>query len=74
MKRLEECAVSGSGAMSFKSNEMECEMFGADNPQWLADNTFITGHMDVNVYDRPVKRYEVRFGEYAVDVQMTKEK
>lgn len=74
MKRLEACAASGSGAISFKSNEMECEMFGTDNPQWLADNTFITGHMDVNVYDRPVKRYEVRFGEYAVDVQMTKEK
>lgn len=74
MKWLEAaCAVSGSGAISFKSNEMECEMFGTDNPQWLADNTFITGHMDVNVYDHPVKRYEVRFDEHAVDVQMTKE-
>ena len=74
MKRLETCAASGFGAISFKATEMECEIFETDNPQWLADNTFITGHMDVNVYDRPVKRYEVRFGEYAVDVQMTKEK
>ena len=74
MKWLETCAVSGSGAMSFKSNEMECVMFGTDNPQWLADNTFITGHMDVNVYNRPVKRYEIRCAESAVDVQMTKEK
>lgn len=74
MKWLETCAASGSGAMSFKSNEMEREMFGTDNPEWLADNTFITGHMDVNVYNRPVKRYEIRCAESAVDVQMTKEK
>ena len=73
MKWMENaCAVTG--AMSFHSNYMEHELFNTDDSEWLANNTFITGHMDVNVYDRPVKRFEVRCDENAVDVQITKTK
>ena len=43
-------------------------MFGSAT--YLEDNTFATGHQNVNVYGLPEKTYEVRTEDTAVDIQI----
>ena len=53
------------------SSEIERRLF--NDPKYLENNTFSTGHQSVNVYGLPEKRYEVRTEDSAVDVQTHKE-
>ena len=41
-----------------------------DDPNYLENNVFSTGHQSVNVYGSPEKRYEVRTEENAVGIQI----
>mgnify|MGYP000966321325 FL=1 len=41
-----------------------------DDPNYLENNAFSTGHQSVNVYGLPERRYEVRSEDNAVDVQI----
>ncbi len=66
------CLSATETPPTFHAKEIEKEIFDTDDQDWLANNTFITGHMDVNVYDRPTKRFEVRYDNSAVDVQLSR--
>jgi AAA domain len=50
------------------SCEVEHTLFG--NKNFLEENTFVTGHQMVNVYERAEKCYEVRSDELSVDIQV----
>jgi hypothetical protein len=40
------------------------------NANYLAENTFSTGHQMVNVYHKPERYYEVRSDDLAIDIQI----
>ncbi len=56
----------------FSSKEVEKLMFGSET--YLEENAFSTGHQNVNVYNLPQKCYEIRSGDYSIDIQVHKEK
>jgi len=39
-------------------------------PSFIVDNSFSTGHMQVNIYGSPEERYEIRSEWQAVDIQI----
>lgn len=41
-----------------------------NNPRFIEENSFSTGHQAVNVYGVPEKRYEIRTEDTAVDIQI----
>ena len=47
---------------------IEEELF--NDKKYLENNVFSTGHQDVNVYDIPIAKYEVRTEDSAIDVQL----
>jgi len=65
------CFVSGNKhCAEFTSQEIEKKLFGSNS--YIFDNSFATSHQKVNVYSDPVKKYEVRCEDIAVDVQIRK--
>jgi hypothetical protein len=52
----------------FTSAEVEQVMFNQAN--YIYENSFISSHQKVNVYAKPVKKYEVRIDDKAVDIQL----
>ena len=51
----------------YDSAALEKIMFG--NERFIEENTFSTSHQNVNVYETPEKRYEVRSEDSAIDIQ-----
>ena len=58
------------GAKTFNTKELEQKMFS--NSNYIEENTFSTSHQNINVYEIPEKKYEVRTEDSAVDIQIHK--
>lgn len=71
VRKLENLIKEGDYA-EFSSKEVEKLMFGSE--KYLEENAFSTGHQNVNVYNLPQKCYEIRSGDYSIDIQVHKEK
>ncbi len=65
--RIEELMGAG-GACEYESCAIERMIW--NNPGYIEQNTFSTGHQTVNVYRRPERYYEVRCDTSAIDVQI----
>ena len=61
-------ADAGDLSGQFSANVLEKLMFGKEN--YIEENSFVTGHQDVNVYALPERQYEIRSEDNAVDVQL----
>lgn len=61
-------AYGGHHYAQFSSISIEKKLFGSAS--YIYDNSFATTHQKVNVYSKPVKKYELRCEEKAVDVQI----
>ena len=68
VNKVEQLIKSSSCYCEYSTDELEELMFGRAG--YLEDNTFSTGHQNVNVYGLPEKRYEVRSEDTAIDVQI----
>ena len=55
----------------FTAAEIEQILFS--NSHFIAENTAITTHQRINVYGKPVKKYEVRIEDNVVDIQLDNE-
>lgn len=55
----------------FSSADMENLIFGSK--QYIEDNSFSTGHQNVNIYTKPERIYEIRSDDNAVDIQIHKD-
>lgn len=64
-------AYGGHHYAQFSSISIEKKLFGSAS--YIYDNSFATTHQKVNVYSKPVKKYELRCEEKAVDVQIQSE-
>jgi hypothetical protein len=62
------CKDSQPNCLELHTETIELQMFG--NPYYIEENAFSTAHQLVNVYGLPEKRYEIRFEDNAVDVQI----
>lgn len=68
VKRVENLIRDTDSWNEFLSPSLERLMF--DDPNYIENNVFSTGHQSVNVYGLPEKRYEVRTEDNAVDIQI----
>lgn len=59
------------GYSEFSSAEIEKLIFGTEN--YIEDNSFSTGHQNVNIYTEPERIYEIRSDDNAVDIQIHKD-
>ena len=67
VKRVENLfAAEGYG--EFAAQDIEALIFGETN--YIEENSFATGHQNVNVYAQPERKYEIRSEDNAVDVQL----
>ena len=71
IKRVEQY-FSEQKAAKYSSSDLEEWMFGSKT--YLEDNSFATGHQNVNVYGLPEKTYEIRTEDTAVDIQIHRRK
>jgi hypothetical protein len=55
-----------------KTTDLELNVWG--NEDYIETNTFSTGHQDVNVYETPEKRFEVRTEKTALDIHFRADK
>ena len=56
------------GYGKFSAQDIEKLIFGHE--KYIEDNSFVTGHQQVNVYTQPERKYEIRSEDNAVDVQL----
>ena len=63
-------ADAGKEAGEFFAKELEESIFGKTD--FIEDNSFTTGHQNVNVYALAERKYEIRSEDSAVDVQLQK--
>lgn len=70
IKKIEELANSGKQetVITHHSKNIEERLFG--DKDYIYENSFATTHQTVNVYSKPIKKYEIRCEEFAVDVQI----
>lgn len=68
IKKVEQLIKESSSWCEFHSPELERRMF--NDSRWIENNSFSTGHQNVNVYGLPEKRYEIRTEDTAVDIQI----
>ena len=68
IKRVEGLIKEGSDYVETKSKWIENRIF--NDPDYLEDHSFATGHQLVNVYGIPEQKYEIRSEENAIDVQV----
>ena len=68
VKRVENLIRDTDAWNEFLSPSLESLMF--DDPNYIENNVFSTGHQSVNVYGLPEKCYEVRTEDNAVDIQI----
>ena len=52
----------------FSAQDIETLIFGEKN--YIEENSFATGHQNVNVYARPERKYEIRSEDSAIDIQI----
>lgn len=71
VKRVEKLIKQSDVWQEFDTHSLEDLMF--DDPDYLEENAFSTGHQNVNVYGIPEKCYEIRSEDNAVDIQVHKE-
>jgi hypothetical protein len=57
-----------SNFIQYSADQIEKIIFGQNS--YLENASFPTSHQDVNVYSKLDKKYEIRFSENAVDVQI----
>lgn len=55
----------------FNSAKIEKLIFGKENH--IEENSFSTGHQNVNIYTKPERVYEIRSDDNAVDIQIHKD-
>ena len=63
-------ADAGQEAGEFSAQDLEVSLFGKKD--FIEENSFSTGHQNVNVYATPERKYEIRIEDSAVDVQLQK--
>ena len=73
LKRIKQIADlsfvhGGHRFAEFSSQNIEKTLFNSNT--YIYDNSFATTHQLVNIYSKPIKKYEVRCEEKAVDVQI----
>ncbi|MCP1301484.1 AAA domain-containing protein [Chryseobacterium sp. S0630] len=70
IKKIRDLSVTfgGSSFTEFSSQYIEKELF--NSASFIYDNSFATGHQSVNIYSKPIKKYEVRCENSAVDIQI----
>ena len=71
IKKVERLIKQSSSWSEIHSPALERMMF--NDSRWLENNSFSTGHQNVNVYGLPEKRYEIRTEDTAVDIQIHRE-
>lgn len=54
----------------YLSTDIENALWNSDT--YIEDNSFPTAHQNVNIYTDAAKRYEIRFDENTVDIQLRK--
>lgn len=59
------------GYSEFNSSKIENLIFGRENH--IEENSFSTGHQNVNIYTKPERVYEIRSDDNAVDIQIHKD-
>lgn len=70
VKRVERLIKDTEVWQEFDTHSLEDLMF--EDPNYLENNAFSTGHQNVNVYGLPEKCYEIRSEDNAVDIQVHK--
>jgi hypothetical protein len=68
IKQVEQLCKEQPDWIEYHSHTIEESIFGNEN--YLADNSFSTGHQLVNVYGTAERRYEIRSEDASVDVQI----
>ena len=61
-------ADDAANSGEFAAHDVEESIFG--RATYIEENSFATGHQNVNVYNLPEGRYEIRSEDNAVDVQL----
>ena len=67
VRTVERLIKEQAGWSEYESVALEKIMF--QNERFIEENTFSTSHQNVNVYETPEKRYEVRSEDSAIDIQ-----
>ena len=70
VKEIEWLFAKENNSGEFSARELEKSIFGKTD--FIAENSFSTGHQNVNVYALPERKYEIRIEDSAVDVQLKK--
>lgn len=68
IKRVEKLFANETNSGEFVAQDIETLLFGTAN--YIEENSFTTGHQNVNVYVRPERNYEIRSEDTAVDIQL----
>ena len=68
IKRVEKLFDEETNFGEFSAQDIENLLFGTKN--YIEDNSFATGHQNVNVYGKLERKYEIRSEENAVDIQL----
>ena len=68
VKGVENLFAAEKNSGEFSAQDIENLIFGRKN--YIEDNSFSTGHQNVNVYSLPERKYEIRSEDTAVDVQI----
>lgn len=68
LNKVEELCLKSGHCKEFSSHDIEKYIF--NNPNYIDENSFSSGHKNVNVYRRPEKKYEIRSEQSAIDIQI----
>ena len=68
VKQIENLFAKEMNSGEFAAHDIERLIFGVEN--YIENNSFATGHQNVNVYGKLEKKYEIRSGDSAVDIQL----
>ena len=68
VKQVEKIVKDGNDWVEILTPKLEKMMF--KDEYYLENNTFTTSHQNVNIYDLPEKKYEIRTEENALDIQV----
>lgn len=70
INEIKNAATNQNNYNYIKSKEIEQFLF--DSPSFLYDNSFITGHDNINVFGQVDMKYFIKAGETAIDIQLKK--
>ncbi len=68
VKKVEKLIKDSEDYVEYQAYEIEETIF--NNSNYIEENSFTTGHQNVNVYGFPEMKYEIRSEDKAVDIQI----